>query len=862
MGKVARLLEQIVPEHYELNYEFGQQDTQFKAREKVAFELKQPARELVWHGLGLKVTRADVAGQTAAVSSDADARTITLTFEQELPAGKHELVLEFTGPIQDSLHGLYRSQYQADGQPEWMVMTQFEAVHAREAFVCIDEPSAKATFILTLTVDDGLTALSNAPAAKVSVADGRQTVVFDKTPKMSTYLLAWVVSKLAHTTVDSDSGVKVSVYSTPDHGKHLDYAVDFAKRSLEFYEDYFAIPYPLPKLDLVAVPNFAAGAMENWGLVTYRETDLLVDEANTSLSNKQRVSEVIAHELAHQWFGDLVTMAWWSDLWLNESFASWAETMTVDHLVPEWRWWDSFTAGLGTYAKEIDSLANTHPIMVEVDDPLALDEIFDAISYFKGQSIIRMLEGYLGAGVFREGLRIYLKRHSYGNTVTDDLWAALGEASGKDVAALMHAWTAIAGYPILSFSDGQVRQERFVASPREAAKLAKDQADSDVPVWPVPLAARLADGSLTEPVLVETLSADLPKPLAEADWFKPNPEQTGFYRTLYHTELIQALKPALEAKHLSPADRFGVVSDVWAATASGRIDSGNALQLTEALRAEPEYLPALAVYGSVGELLAVVEDDALRHQLEQFGQWLSEPNYERLGWDVRPNENHFDTLLRPIVLQQALRFEVTGAKEQGLKRFSDYAAGGELDPNIRSAVLYAAARFGDATHYEQLFKLFRAEISPHTRQAQLVTLGRFRIPELAHRTLKLALSEGVKSQDLVYAVSGVARTREHRELAWEWFKQNWDELVRLFGDGGHMLDRFPELAAGTFATHEAAKMIADFFAAHPHPAITRPVAQAVEGIEMRADWFERDREKVADFLKHFEPPHTGPKRRA
>jgi puromycin-sensitive aminopeptidase len=850
MAKVARLLEHIKPKHYDLTYRFSQADTSFSAEEVVEFELQSATKELIWHGVGLDISKAKVDGQTAAVSFDAKAQTVTFAVEESVESGSHKLSLEFSGPIQDSLHGLYRSPFQMNGQQEWIIMTQLEAVHAREVLVCIDEPAAKATFELALTVDRGVTTLSNTPVARESVEDGRRTVQFERTPKMSTYLLAWVVSKLASVEGESEAGTAITVYATPDHGEHLEYARDFAVRGLNFYHDYFGIPYPLPKLDLVAVPNFAAGAMENWGLVTYRETDLVVDAVNTSLANKQRVAEVIAHELAHQWFGNLVTMAWWNDLWLNESFASWAETMTVDHLEPSWKWWDSFTAGLGAYAREIDSLANTHPILVEVEDPLALDEIFDAISYFKGQAIIRMLEGYLGSDVFQKGLQSYLKQHAYGNATTDDLWIALGEASGKDVAGLMNAWTATAGHPILSYEDGQIRQERFMASPREAKKLAESGGVSAV--WPVPFASVLAGGSVTEPILTEAAKVDLPEAVTASDWFKPNPGERGFYRSLYTEGMITALTRPLQEKQLEPSDRFGVVNDVWAATASGRLTSRAALQLTAALRDETEYIAALAVLSSLGELMSVVEDEPLREELEVFGCWLAESNYQRLGWDVRSDESHFDTLLRPAVLQQALRFEVEGAKGEGLKRFADYAAGGTLDPNVRSAILYAGARFGDAEQYEQLLGLYRKETAPHNRQAQLVMLGRFRQPELAKRTLELSLDTNVvKLQDMVYAISGVCRTRENRELGWKFIQDNWGELVKRFGDGGHMLDRFPGLAGGSFATHEKAKEVADFFAAHPHPAITRPVAQAVEGIELRADWFDRDADDIRAFIQQW-----------
>jgi puromycin-sensitive aminopeptidase len=562
---------------------------------------------------------------------------------------------------------------------------------------------------------------------------------------------------------------------------------------------------------------------------------------------------VIAHELAHQWFGNLVTMSWWEDLWLNESFASWAETMTVDFLEPSWQWWADFRAGLGSHAREMDALANTHPIQVEVPDPQGLDEIFDAISYFKGQSILRMLEGYLGPEIFRDGLRVYLKRHAYGNTTTRDLWQALGEASGKDVGALMNAWTSLPGFPMLSYEDGQVRQERFVASPREAKRLA--QAGGDPEVWPVPFAARLAGGAVTDPLLVDQPAVELPEAVVASDWFKPNPEERSFYRSLYTEGMVEALTQPLQDKTLGTTDRYGVVNDVWAAAGAAKTSTVAALELTVALREEEEYLPALAMYEGLGEMLAIVEDKTLRKQFEHLGRWLTERNYQRLGWESRGDEPHFDTLLRPVVLNQALRFELPGAGDEALKRFAHYVETGELDPNIRSAVLYAAAHYGDVKHYEQMLALYRAEHAPHARQSQLLGLGRFRQPELVRRTLDFAMSHEVRLQDVVYGLAGVWRTRENRELAWEHLQAQWGELVERFGDGGHMLDRFPDFAGAAFATHARADEVEAFFAAHPHVMITRPVAQAVEAIRFKADWFERDGRDIREFMAQWSAKH-------
>lgn len=849
---VVHLLDTIRPERYQLTLHVATDWATFSATEFLEFGLGAPTTTITLHAVGLDVTDAEIDGNRAqTITYDVQAQTVSFEFGQALAAGQQRLKLAFTGPIQDSLHGFYRAAYDHQGSQAWFLMTQFEAIHAREALVCVDEPAAKAVFEISLEFPDqpGLTALSNTPVASDEVIDGLRRVNFEPTPKMSTYLLAWVVSQLAETHTTTNQGVLVGIYATPGHAGSLDYARESAVRILEHYEAYFGIPYPLPKLDLVACPNFAAAAMENWGLVTYRETDLLVDAVHTSLANKQRVIEVIAHELAHQWFGDLVTMAWWEDLWLNESFASWAETMTVNILEPEWQWWTEYTVGLGSYARELDSLINTHPILVEVPDPKGLDEIFDAISYFKGQGLIRMLEAYLGPKTFQKGLQGYIQAHAYSNATTADLWAALSQAAGLDVAALMETWTTAPGFPMVSYSKDQMTVERFVASPREARKLASS---SVLPTWHIPWSAVYGDThgrpKTLPPVLVDNINADLPVEIAQADWFKPNPGEQGFWRSRYNEQQLSSLRIPLQERLLSVADRYGVIADVWASVSAGHMSTGSALELVAALRDEPDYYALVALLNGFGDVLAIVEDQAVRDQLKSFGKWLVSAHYERLGWQPHDTDTHFDTLLRPVVLAAGVRFDVPGAGDRALELFGQYVSGQDLDANIRSAVLYGAARSGGEPEYEQMLALYKNETAPQARQAQLVNLGRFRDAGLAQRSLDMAMSNKVKSQDLVYGLAGVWRTREHRELAWNHLQVNWPELVKRYGEGGHMLDRFPDFAGDAFATSTQADMVAAFFAKHPHVLIDRPVAQAVETIRLKADWYDRDRQAIANFI--------------
>ncbi len=853
MAGVAHLLERIVPERYVLDIDVDLDKAVFALIETLDFALLKPARELVLHAVELEIVEAVLDGQhkAAKVTMDAKVDTVTLEFGETVTAGAHSLRLKVNGKINASLHGFYRSTYTRDGAEQVIATTQYEAIHAREGLVCVDEPSAKAVFEVSLTVPEQMMALSNAVAAKDEPAGaGRKRVEFAPTPKMSTYLLAYIVGEFDAVEAKTPEGVRVRVLATPGNAHRLEFALDSAVRALSFFTDYFGIAYPLPNLDLVALPDFGAGAMENWGLVTYRETALMVDPEHASLSTKQWVAEVVAHELAHQWFGNLVTMKWWNDLWLNEGFATWCADLARDALHPEWEIWAHFTADNQARAQELDSLVNTHPIEVEVPDPHGLDEIFDAVSYAKGGSIIRMLHHYLGDEAFRKGLHNYLTKHAHGNAVTHDLWQALGEASGKPVDEMMSAWTSRPGYPLVTFDDGQLRQRRFYSSPRQANK-------GDGEMWPLPFNALLPGGRETEPALVTGPFAQLDDEIMASDWFKPNPGQTGFFRVHYTVGMIEALSEPLRSEEIAVVDRFGIVSDVTAATAAGITSSAALLKLVVELREEHNFIVWNAVSGAIGDMVAIVEDDALRGRLERFGRWLVQPAIKRLGWEAAKGESSFDSLMRPMVLQQAIRFDDLDVVHEAKRRWQAWMDRKPTDPDLVPTLLFAAARHGGEAEFEAIMKRYDAEPVPQVKTGLLGALGRFRQPELVGRYLAFALTNAVRPQDIYIPLAWSMRNRDARLATWKWVRDNWDLWIERYGGGGHMLDRFPLYTASGFATHAMAQEIKAFFDAHPHPTLGRPVAQAVEGVELKADWFDRDAEAITGFMAEWERTQKG-----
>ncbi len=830
----------ISPNHYRLAYQFDLDKFTFGLTETIDFVHRNESASLTFHGVGFAVGSALLDGEIAPISIalNAEDQTITLDFHEQISLGEHTLELKIDGTIGEELHGLYRSCYRRNNVKKWLYATQFEAVHAREAFACIDEPAAKARFEVSITAPASQTVLANtATIREITLASGRIRHEFATTPVMSTYLVAFVVGELTAIQATTKNKTLIRVFAASGQESQLEFALDTAVRALEFYEDYFDIPYPLPKLDMVAIPDFASGAMENWGLVTYRETALLLDPQQTSLGNRQRVAEVIAHELAHQWFGNLVTMSWWNDLWLNEGFASWMEVMAQDSLFPDWSVWEQFTSEHYARALELDGLANSHPIDVPVEDPRELDEIFDAVSYSKGAAIINMVHSYVGAEVFRDGLRQYIKTHAYSNAVTNDLWKALETASGRPIIELMSPWTTQAGYPVLQVKSGTLTQARFLQS----GKIEPKQAQS----WIVPVSVLGTDFAAAWEPLLRTDSAGI----SHHDWIKLNPGQTGFFRIVYDSEVLDRALPALSSGRLGVVDRFGIINDLFATTEAGLTSSSDALKLTLNLRHESGYVPSIALRSGFDSLLAIIESVTLRERFKSYGAWLNQPNFDRLGWTTVQDESYFDQLLRPMVLQTAVKFGFPAAVARAQEIFESQK---EILPDIRPAIYYAAARYGDAKTFDELLSRYENETVPQERMRLLGGLCRFRQPELITCVLELGISTKVRSQDTIFVLAWSFLNREAREITWRFVQDNWGLFVERYGGGGHMLDAIPQYAGLAFATKNAAREVESFFAQHHHPSITRPVAQAVESIRIRAAWYDRDQSAIEAFLDNWE----------
>ncbi len=828
----------------------------FRGEETIDIEVLEPTAAITLNAAELQVQSCRLAVSDGAAMSasdialDEEAGTATFTFDSDVPLGPAKLELEFTGEINDRLRGFYRSRYVgADRRERYLAATQFEATEARRAFPCWDEPSLKATFQLTLTVPSDLVAISNMPVVEESEgAGGLKNVRFEETPVMSTYLLAFVIGDLKSVEQRAADRTLVRVWATAGKEEQGRFALDTSVKLLEYFNDYFGTPYPLAKLDHLALPDFAAGAMENWGAITYREVVLLVDAEQSSADIRQRVAGIISHEMAHQWFGDLVTMAWWNDLWLNESFASWIGDKAIDHLFPEWEMWTQFVSADTNTALSLDGLKNSHPIEQEVSDPSEIGELFDAISYSKGGSILRMLEHYLGADTFREGLRRYISRHRYGNAKTHDLWAALGEASGRPVAAMMDTWVRQTGYPVVAVETtrGEDGVQLSATQSRFVYEHLVDPDGADDTLWHVPLSVAADGDDAPTSMLMDGRQATMPLTTHGGDgWAKVNPQQIGFFRVNYTQEDWARLRPPIEGLRLSAIDRLGLQNDAYALSKAGYLSVTQFLSLARAYVNETDARVWEDLASSLGSLDNLLSDEAFHGDFRDLARSVFQPVGARVGWEARPGEGHLDALLRSTVLTQLGRYEDDDALERAGSLFAGYLEDtGSVRPDLRGVVWSLAAQRGDRSTYDALWDLQKRTTLEEEKVRLLVALTNFEERELLAETLERSLSDEVRLHDTILVVVRLGGNRLGRDMAWEFVKDHWGEFVHRYGDGLFALSGLVGFTA-RFNTEEKLADVEGFFKDHEAPGAERAIRQATEVIRLNIAWLARNRTELA-----------------
>jgi puromycin-sensitive aminopeptidase len=753
--------------------------------------------------------------------------------------GSYTITMSFTGKITAPMTGLYPCNFEAEGQPKILLATQFESHFARQVFPCIDEPEAKATFALKLEAPDSGTLIANTPVKAASTKAGRQSVLFETTPKMSTYLLAFVYGDLEFLESKTKAGVTVRSYATGGNVKFTKFALDMAVKCLDFYNDYYDIPYPLAKCDLVALPDFGSGAMENWGCITFREQALLVDPKNSSLPVKQYVALVVAHELAHQWFGNLVTMRWWTDLWLNEGFASWMEYLAVDHMFPDWNIWMDFVSNEQEAGLRLDGLENTHPIEVPIKHPDEIKSIFDTISYSKGSSVLLMLYRYLGPKDFQTGLQQYLKKHAYSNTDTVDLWAALEAASHKPVKSFMHTWTSKPGFPVIhtdiSQDELKLNQARFYLNPNSP-----NSRDVD---WPVPILP-------SQPIGLDILKtkASSVKKLKLDSQFIINQGRGGFYRVVYNPEHVARLAGAISEGKISVIDRLAILSDAFETARAGQSNTADALTLLKSYASEDDTFVWEAMAGGLAAIRSTMNDNALREAMKPFARQLVAKQLKRLGWQPKASESHFDTLLRPTILGLASISDDKAIVDEAKRQFKQAKRPDEINPDLRGVVYGTVARTGDKTVFDKLLKLHNSSKSSEDRLTFTAALTGFKQPELIERALSQIISKDVRLQDAPYWLAFSFMNRYARDMTWLWLVEHWDWLEKNLSND-LSFSRFPIYAARVYSDADFLVKYNAFFKKHQNPSLERAVKQGVEIIEWQSAWRKRDLKAIKGFFK-------------
>lgn len=855
-----RLPQNVLPVNYALQFKPDLTNFTFAGSEDISVQVKNPTKEIRINSAEIDITSVQFSSsqqtvtENIGVAYNVEDELVTLTFPEELQVGDANLKIAFNGILNDKMKGFYRSKYKTpDGQDRYGGVTQFEPTDARRAFPCWDEPAIKATFDVTLTVPEDRVVLSNMTVKTESAASdaGWKVVSFNRSPIMSTYLLAFVVGEYDFVEDTDADGVKVRVYTPVGKKDQGTFALEVAVKTLPFYRQYFNIAYPLPKIDLIAIADFAAGAMENWGLVTYRETALLIDKENSSSATRQYVALVVGHELAHQWFGNLVTMEWWTHLWLNEGFASWIEYLCVDHCFPQYDIWTQFATSDFTRALELDALRNSHPIEVAVGHPSEVDEIFDAISYSKGASVIRMLHDYIGDEDYRKGMNSYLTKHQYNNTFTEDLWEALGSASGKPVNKIMSTWTKQMGYPVLKVSQEvngttrmlKIQQEKFCADGKQVE-------GSEKQLWLVPVSITTAsspDKAVHRFVLDQHEVAISLENINPSDWVKLNLGGIGFYRTQYSSDMFDAILPGVSSKALPPRDRLGLQNDVFALARAGVLSTVDFLKLAQAFANETDYTVWSDLCAGLGSVWNLIEYTDKESSFKTFLIKLFSTIASKLGWDSHEGESPLDAMLRGLVLKHLGMCDDDATLAQARQRFNSHINGHHIAADLRSPVYSTVLKHGGEEEYEKLLTLFRATDLQEEKVRILRCLGAATQKELILRTLAFSLSSEVRSNETVFVVAGCTGSKEGRELAWNFLQTNWATLYERY-QGGFILGRLIKVCTEGFASEERADEVQKFFAAHSAPSAERNIDQAVENIRLNAQQLTRDQAHLDSFL--------------
>ncbi|KAL3989469.1 Peptidase M1 family protein [Acanthocheilonema viteae] len=865
--KFERLPELAKPTHYALTLSPDLKNFTFQGQETTDIEILKGTDHLKLHSSEIDIKRAQLTLSDGSVLQDLGIEynkkwtTVTLKLPKHISPQKAKISLDFVGELNEKMRGFYRSKYKdIDGKECYLASTQFESTYARLAFPCWDEPIYKAKFDITLIVDEELTALSNMNVISETKVDDKKIVKFATTPLMSTYLVAFAVGHLEYIEGKTNGGCLVRVYNTAGGKKNQGkFSLEVAIKALDWYSNWFGIDYPLPKCDLIAVPDFSMGAMENWGLVMYREVTLLVDPSKSSTRQKSRVALVVGHELAHLWFGDLVTMKWWTDLWLKEGFASFMEYMFVGVNYPEFKIWLHFLDDELASGFDLDALRSSHPIEVEIDNPNEMDEIYDSITYAKSNSIIRMLCNYLGEETFQKGLQIYLKRFQYSNAVTVDLWNALSEASGQDIETLMSTWTKQMGYPLVIVSqkiDGNKRilkmsQERFLADGTN------DEKNS---LWEIPITISVSSEpkKIKERILLKEFEQDVTiNDVDPKDWIKINVATTGFYRVLYSHDMLQALLSDFSTKKIPVLDRFGIANDMFALVKSGRESAKQFLSLLESSSNEDNYTVWSTLDSDISALSNVLShyDPIMRSKFNKFIIKVLTPVADRLGWEAKPNEDSQIALLRALILGRLGRCDHEETIKIARQKFLEHIRNKtELHPDLRLMIYGIMGRHYGKEGFQELKEIYETAGFSEVERNCIVAMPQTSDMELLKEVFEYGIKNGkVRSQDIVFLFYGACVNKSGQDFVWKYFKDSIKLLLQKFGGANSLLFQHcfrtsTDCQCSSIMVKEVEDFVCSCLGADEVRTLNRTTQQIIESIRLNEQLLKRNADDIGEYL--------------
>ncbi len=826
------------PKHYTLLIRPDISSFTFEGSVSINVDISKPVDKIDLNSKGIDILSCFVvkgSSKTEAKFSQSDADTVTLSLPKKV-LGSATILIDFSGVITDKLRGFYRSTYNLNGSTEYMLTTQFEAADARRAFPCFDQPDMKATFSLSLEIDTNYDAISNMLAVKErQLPKGKKLIEFAITPVMSTYLLYYGIGKFEFTK-SKYHGKMLRVVTVAGKQRYAQLPLEYLRSFLSFYESYFKIKFPLPKIDMIAVPDFEAGAMENWGAITFRETDLLCDE-KSSVAIKQRVATVIAHEMAHQWFGDLVTMKWWNDLWLNEGFAAFMEVRAPDSVYPNWNMALSGMMSRLAEAFSMDQLNSTHPVSVEVHSPEEISSIFDQISYAKGSSVISMLEDYAGKEKFRKGLISYLKNNAYSNATRSDLWRAIGkesDAGAKLFDEIAKTWIEKEGHPVIEVrgpdKKGIVRltQSRFTLAGKKGGA-----------IWPIPIhyTTNTEKGS----ILMRSKRCEF-KVKPGTEYVKLNHMQRGFYRVKYDRDNLFAIGKHIRDGILSPVDGWGIEFDLYSFARATRISIDAYLNFVSEYCIDCGYPMNASISAHLSYLSVVFHGTKKATRIKEISMHFHRAMLKRLGWNRRKDENQTTTLLRGSVI---LALGLSGDKstiDKANSLFTSYMKSGtSIDPNIRSAVYAIAAATGGEAVFDGIIKKYRSEQMPDEKRRLLQSLGFFRKKSLITKGLDFSMSSDVRPQDDQTVLGATPRNPYASKQSLSWVMENWQRILKTHKGDGLMIGRFIE-SLSVLAGKSDHDRIRKFFSRKENynVVIKRSLNKTTESIEINMRLLKRN----------------------